>query len=587
MKKEEECLKENENNKNKILDNKTIEIKIQDNKDNKENENDNDNDKETDDILTKLENISQTSDDKSFDSPIIFNRNKTFYNGFNTDNRHFYYESFIINNEKHNNILNKNYSQRNKTLKKEFKRKKLINIKSQSYFGIKKLSNFHKELRRISTDFNIPKKNRNRNNSINNIKIKINFNKLESISENIIDNKISNNNMDIINKKLEKISSLVKEIKFFDKKFKNKDIHKIIYNFISKNNENNVSNNFFEVLNEILDYITEIFNTIQNNNNNKNKNKVGNERIIMKLQNELFEKDKEIGDLINKMNLEKDKLEKNFKSSNTEIINLKKQNKELIYKLLNAQKHIAKLESVNETCEGKLNKLIIEKTSKTINSSTSIRSAFLSNTLSKIEPPSPDLSFFNQKNIHSNEQIKNNNQKINDKYYASKKLNLNLIDLLKEINNMICYYDSFLNKEFGANKNMQNLAKNLINYMDINGLIEDKKIKIFTNEFMRNMDIVFKKIEEYIKEENQNKNIEIKQIKHTLTNIRHSSTRTIKIKGLNSSKNKDRNNNLINNNINATNITKKIKSYKSTMNINIPTRKRTKTINNPNIKDSV
>ena len=396
--------------------------------------------------------------------------------------------------------------------------------------------------------------------------------------------------MDIINKKVERISNLIKEIKFFDKKLKNKDFYKIINSFISKNKENHLNNNnYFEVLNEILDYILEILNSIQNNNK-KNKNKVGNERIIMKLQSELFEKDKEIGELINKMNLEKDKSEKCFKANNTEIINLKKQNKDLIYKLLNAQKHIAKLESVNETCEGKLNKLIIEKTSKTINSSTSIRTAFLSNALSKIEPPSQDLSFFNQKYIHVNEQMKSNNQKINDKFNASKKLNLNLIDLLKEINNMICYYDSFLNKEFGVNKNMQNLAKNLISHMDINGLIEDKKIKIFTNEFMRNMDIVFKKIEEYIKEENnQNKNSEIKQIKHTLTNARHSSTKTIKIKVLNSSKNKDRNNNLITNNINVTNNSRKIKNYKSSMNIkiNIPTRKRTKTIYNPNIKDSV
>ena len=580
MKKEEECLIENGNIKKKILDNNVTQIKTQDNTDlNKVN--DNDNDKETDDILTKLENLSHTSDDKSFDSPLIFNRNKTFYKGFNTDTRNFYYDSFIINNENHNNILNKNYTTRNKTLKKEFRRNKLLNIKSQSYFRIKKISNFNKELRRMSTDFNIPKKKINRNNSINNIKVKINFNKLESISENILDNNNINNNMNIINKKVENISNLIKEIKFFDKKMKNKDFNKIINNFISRNNEKNLNNNFFEALNEILDYILEILNSIQNNNK-KNKNKIGNERMIMKLQNELFEKDKEIGDLINKMNLEKDKLEKCNKTNNEEIINLKKQNKDLIYKLLSAQKHIAKLENVNETCEEKLNKLIIEKTSKTINSSTSIRTAFFSNALSKIEPSTPDLSFFNQKNIHSNEQIKNNNQKINDKYYASKKLNLNLIDLLKEINNMVCYYDSFLNKEFGANKNMQNLAKNLISYMDINGLNEDKKIKIFTNEFMRNMDIVFKKIEEYIKEENQNKGSEIKQIKHTLTNARHYSTKTIKIKVLKTSKSKDRNY-LINNNINVTNNSKKIKNYKSSMNINIPTRKRTKTINNPNI----
>ena len=576
MKKEEDCIQENEN---KILDNNIIQTNPQDNIDvNK----DNDNDKETDDILTKLENLSQTSDDKSFDSPIIFKRNKTFYNGCNTDTRNFYYESFIINNENHNNILNKNYSNKDKILKKEFRKKKLLNIKSQSYFGIKKITNFNKELRRISTDFNIPKKNINRNNSINNIKVKINFNKLESISENLLDINNNNNNMDILNKKVENISKLIKEIKFFHKKLKNKDFNKIIFNFISKNNENN--NYFFEALIEILDYILEILNSIQNNNK-KNKNKVGNERIIMKLQNEIFEKDKEIGELINKMNLEKDKLEKYFKSNNAEIINLKKQNKDLIYKLLNAQKHIAKLENVNETCEGKLNKLIIEKTSKTINSSTSVRTAFFSNTLSKID--SLDVSFFNQKYIHSNEQIKFNNQKINDKYNASKKLNLNLIDLLKEINNMICYYDSFLNKEFGAYKNMQNLAKNLISYMDINGLIEDKKIKIFANEFMRNMDIVFKKIEEYIKEENQNKNSEIKQIKHCLTNTRHSSTRTIKIKIMNSSKAKHINNNLIKNNINAMNNAKQIKNHKSSTNINIPIRKRTKTINIPNIKDSV
>jgi hypothetical protein len=152
--KKEECIKENEN---KILDTKITEIKEKENIDIKK-ENDNDNDKETDDILTKLENLSHTSDDKSFDSPIIFNRNKTCYKGFNTDTRHFYYESFIINKENHNNILNKNNTTRNKTLNAEFRRKKLINIKSQSYFGIKKNSNFNKKLRRISTDFNIPKK---------------------------------------------------------------------------------------------------------------------------------------------------------------------------------------------------------------------------------------------------------------------------------------------------------------------------------------------------------------------------------------------------------------------------------------------
>ena len=156
-----------------------------------------------------------------------------------------------------------------------------------------------------------------------------------------------------------------------------------------------------------------------------------------------------------------------------------------------------------------------------------------------------------------------------------------MIDLLKEINNMLCYYDSFLNKEFGMNKNMQNLAKNLINFMDINGLNEEKKMKMFTNDFMRNMDIVFKKIEEYIKETNKNKDNKLN------INVRHLSTKVIPKKGKNSNIGKEINiNNLESRNYNIANMTKNLKNA-NTMNINIPTRKRTNTINNPTNKDSV
>ena len=156
-----------------------------------------------------------------------------------------------------------------------------------------------------------------------------------------------------------------------------------------------------------------------------------------------------------------------------------------------------------------------------------------------------------------------------------------MIDLLKEINNMLCYYDSFLNKEFGINKNMQNLAKNLINFMDINGLNEEKKMKMFTNDFMRNMDIVFKKIEEFIKETNKNKDN-----KHKI-NVRHLSTKVIPKKGKISSIGKENNiNNLESRKCNIANMTKNLQNSNS-ININIPTRKRTKTINNPTNKDSV
>ena len=530
-----------------------------------------DNDKETDDILTKLGNLSPTSDDKSFDSPIIFNRNKTFYNGYNTESKNLFYESFIMNNKTCRNFLDTNYELRNKVnktnkvLKREVRPKSLISIKSQANFRNLKLSNFHNELEKIRNCEDIPEIVRN--NSNNNFKI--HYRRLESINEKKEVDKINSNDIDIIKNKIENINNLIKENKYIDKNLKRKDIKKFLKNYLLKNNENNLNKNSYESINDFLDYIIEILNSIENNIKKINNNKVGNEKIILKLKNEILEKEKEFGKLINKLNLEKINIEKTSKSKSTEILKLRKENKELNNKLSNSEKHISKLENNIVMLEDKFNKLIIEKTSKTINSCTSIRSTFTLNGFPKLEPPSLDASFMTLK-LPFNEQVKNNNVKINDKYNSSKKLNLQLIDLLKEINRIIIHYDTNLNKEFGANKNLQNAAKNLNNLMDINGLSEDKQINMFVNEYMRNIDIVFKKIEEYLKDVNKSK-----------YSLRHASFRIIPKKEKNVSKNKDKNNNKNNN---VANITKNIKN--STTSI-IPTRKRTKTICNPKIKDSI
>ena len=204
---------------------------------------------------------------------------------------------------------------------------------------------------------------------------------------------------------------------------------------------------------------------------------------------------------MNKMNFEKKKLEDSFKSNNIDIINLRKNNKDLT-KLLNCQKHISKLEINNATLEEKLNKIILEKTSKSISSSTSVRTTFIGS-IPKSEPVSLDTSIITQ--IQPQKHLDNKN-KINDKFNLSKKLNLNLISLLKEINNMICLYDSFLNKECGMNKNMSNVVKNLNNLMDVNSLNEDNTMKMVSKDFMRNMDKVYKKLEDFIKEVNSNNN---------------------------------------------------------------------------------
>ena len=130
--------------------------------------------------------------------------------------------------------------------------------------------------------------------------------------------------------------------------------------------------------------------------------------------------------VMNKMNFQKDKLNNSFKSSNTEMLNLRKMNKELTSKLLNAQKQITRLETNNNTLEEKLNKVIIDKTSKSIAPSISVKSSFIG-TIPKMEPISLDSSMMTQKFVSPNENNRNNNQKLNDKYNIAKKLNLNLI----------------------------------------------------------------------------------------------------------------------------------------------------------------
>jgi len=534
---------------------------------------------ETDDILTKLGNLSE-SDDKSFDSPIIFNRTKTFYEGYNTDAKNLF-EDYLEkrrNNYAHlykhrnNNTFNKinntfNENLKNKTLnKKIFGTKSLVNMKSKQCIRNKK-SFFDKKLKRLKSEDMIPEIVRNNSyiNYINYNKLNIKNEELPIINENInlpsiLENVNKNENKDnkenkitigIINEKIENIIILMKDMKEIDKKLKKKDLNKILSNYILNLKESEIKNNLYDPINELLDFINELLLSIQNHSL-KSNNKIRNEKIILKLQNEIKEKDKEIGELMNKMNLEKKKLEDNFKSNNIDIINLRKSNKDLTNKLKNCQKHISKLEINKATLEEKLNKIILEKTTKTISSSTSVRTTFIGS-IPKMEPVSLDASIITQIQPQKNSDNKN---KLNDKFNISKKLNLNLISLLKEINNMICLYDSFLNKECGGNKNMSNLVKNLNNLMDVNSLNEDNTMKMVSKDFMRNMDKVYKKLEEFTKEVNSNNN--------TRPFVKNNSSNKVKKEKKNSASK----NNLANNN-------KNIKNVNSFMNC---TRKRTNTM---------
>ena len=491
-------------------------------------------DAEIDDIFSKLGIVSPSD---SFESPIILNRNKSFFNDFptniprtlkrNASNQFLNYKSsFKLNNTvartKKIDINNNDYL--NNTEKRNLKTNKIIKTSSKNYTKNNNILNSHIKLKSSDNLFRNLNKNNNKNIK-SNFNENINNNNLPIICENTKYNKNNKENEEIINKNIQILILLLKEMKEVDSKLKKKDLKKIINNLLINKNNINV---LYETLNQLLEFIIDILNSIKSNRT-KSNNKIGNEKIILKLKNELKEKEKNLGEIINNARYEQEKLNEIINTNNIDITYLKKENKELMGKLAVYQKQLIKIESNNEILEEKMNKIIIEKTNKSINSSTSVRSSFVENNFNK---PDNSINKHNETNIDSfnmtqplpqryiapSEQNKNMNiNKLNEKYNLSKKLNMNLLDLLKEINNLLCFYDSFLNKENGINKNknLGNNIKNLINFMDINALIDENKTKNFHNEFMRNAEIVFNKMEEFIK------NINNKTNKNNINNIKN------------------------------------------------------------------
>ena len=500
-------------------------------------------DAEFDDIFTKLGTLSPSN--SSFDSPIPLNRNKKFFDEFTTDIPH------TLRRNTTNKIFN--FKSNFKPLNTIHRTKKILRNKNDDYFN--KTENIY-NLKTTNIIQNNSKKYK-KNNFETHKKLKSDnfvrmtnksFNKTYYFNENISNNKklpiinenIKNNknkeNMKIINEKIENILNLLKNIKEIDGKIKKKDLKKIINNLlINKNNENYI----YETLIQILEFIFDILNWIKLHSSKSNY-KVGNEKIILKLKNELKDKEKQIGEILNNSKQAQDKLKEIINTNDIDIANLKKENKEILNKLYNYQRQISKIESNKEILEEKINKIIIEKTTKSINSSTSIRSTFIDNISNKpklenannitINSDESSIDHFNktqqipQRYIPPSEQNKNINMtKLNEKYNLIKKLNMNLLDLLKEINNFLCLYDSVLNKEFGMNKtknkNLFNNTKSLINNMDINILIDENKTKTFCNEFMRNIEIIYNKLDEYIKNINsRNNNKVINKMNNTNSN---------------------------------------------------------------------
>ena len=244
--------------------------------------------------------------------------------------------------------------------------------------------------------------------------------------------------------------------------------------------------NLFDVYIELLMRIKQEFNVKENlilKLNNVSLNNEGYEKKLLKLKKELKEKEKEIGSLINKVNIEKEKIKDNSKSKLLEINTLKKENQQLNNKITLYKNQIRKTEADLKAVQSKLRYYIFEKENRN-NSSSNLT----------------DKNNSNKKENNNPDEFKINNEK----YLAIKKLNMSLVYLLKDINKNICKYDFSLNKIINndnqANNNYEidDLSENI----ETNLLINENNCKNLCKNFLFNMDIINNKIIDILKQKN-------------------------------------------------------------------------------------
>ena len=244
----------------------------------------------------------------------------------------------------------------------------------------------------------------------------------------------------------------------------------------------------FDVFIELLMRIKQEFNVKENlihKLNDISLNNEGYEKKIIKLKKELKEKEREIGSLINKVSVEKEKIKDNSKSKILEINALKKENQQLNNKLTLYKNQIRKSEADYKAIQNKLKYYIFERENK---------------------GNMPSLNN-NEKNKGNNNKEKNLQDELkihNEKYLAIKKLNMSLVYLLKDINKNICKYDFTLNKIINNNqlKITNYEIDDLNNNIETNLLIDENNCKSLCNNFMLNMDIINNKIIDILKQKN-------------------------------------------------------------------------------------
>lgn len=272
-----------------------------------------------------------------------------------------------------------------------------------------------------------------------------------------------------------------------------------------------MSNNLYRPFDSVLDVILELLSKIKeeyaikegliNKLNNISLNKEDYEKKIFEIKKELIYKEKEIENLINKKDKNKNELKKNsHQTLLLEINNLKKENQFLFDKVLNNKIQFKQLCSEYKNLHNKY-KICLQEIDRINekNKNYYFKEEDINNFSFSIKSVNKVLN----NNINSNSYNKNNDIPF-DLNISIKKLTNDLISILFDINKMLFKYDFALVK-MNKNNNLKtplNDIKDLSQNIDINYLLNAHNYKIFSKYFLCNMDIIYNKIINLNKESN-------------------------------------------------------------------------------------
>jgi len=310
-----------------------------------------------------------------------------------------------------------------------------------------------------------------------------NLNSINLNDNNFTQNIELNDKKEILNLKLNNILTTLRlsdikiNIKYYGSLFRFKEY------FEDDNLIAHYHSQFNDLFNIIIELLFIIKKEMEKNQMNYNKNNKSG--LIMKYQKEINLKNKQIETLLGKLKIEQQKFQKNSKD-NIELIVLQKENKELLHQIDVYKNQIKKVDRNNKVLEEKLNNIISEKLHK--------RSSSVTNNINSISPSTPlsqniDYITFHESNTNKF-SYKNNNNKEYTLTQNIRRLNTNLINIVKDINEKLCTYDSSLSRPNDDDSQI-NAIKNL---HKTNIIADFSKIDELYKNFLTNRDKVLIKI---------------------------------------------------------------------------------------------